>query len=239
MIKEAIDRILGLAPPTIIYEGSKKIVIGHDGKVTILRDADDAFYPQTDTGTVASFCDHIKRYFHAEKTSVSIGTKGCVAYMDVDGSNHNKSRIGLPFFDVDLPTEDPMTHEEFLDYLDQHVPEGDTLTEVMRSITISENETVKCVETGANIAIEIAGKKNIQGATSVIPKFITLKLRRGTREYVMEHRFRLHVKDTAGKQLMFRLVHLNRDGAEDQFLATCKADVTRLLGEGWHIIQGV
>lgn len=245
MIKAALELVISKMIPQIFTSDKREaiVVLKPGGGTEVILEHDmipNLFIPPVKTGTVDSFCKHVAKCFPKEKTHVVVGTDGCIALHDVDGTDYGNRQITLPFFNADFPPNGRMSHETFMDYLDQHtdfIPDAESIVDTLKSITISEGEKVTSTEVGAAINITFSGKKNIEGATAQLPKFITVELRRGTREYSFLHKFRLHVT-AEEKNLYFRMVHLNRDGAEEKFLEKCLADVTEKLGEGWHIIQG-
>ncbi len=241
MLKALVEKLVSLGGAKLLTKSARgteyHLPAGADKVICINPDA--PFRVFGDCGTVGAFCAHIGRYLKPDKTAVCVSPSGCRAMSDETGYSADSQIFKLPFFAADLP-EGSYDHAGFLDYLDQHaehIEGGAEILETLRAITIAENEKATSRETGASIAVEFSGGKGISGATATLPKYINIGLRRGTREYQFIHRFRLHV-DSDGRELRFRLVHINRDGAEDAFLQRCLADVRATLGPEWHVIQG-
>lgn len=242
MLREFLEKLISLGQSELLVTTERgtqyHLPAGFNNVIRI--EPDSPFRVFGHAGTVEAFCSHVKKYLNPARTAIHVSPNGCVAMCDETGFSADAQTFTLPFFNADLPKRDGYSHAGFLDYLDQHaehIADGAGILETVRAIVIADGEKVTSKEMGASIQMEVSASRGIAGATATLPKYINITLRRGTREYEFLHRFRLHV-DAEGRELRFRLVHINRDGAEDAFLQKCLADVREKLGAEWHVIQG-
>jgi hypothetical protein len=110
-------------------------------------------------------------------------------------------------------------------------------------VSAAANVELTAHDVGASTKIEMkATKGGVQSANTELqsvklPKYLTITLRVGTREYEEPHRFRLKAWSDDG-EIYFQLIHLDRDQAVDRFMQRCIADIHQHLGEGWKVYQG-
>jgi hypothetical protein len=248
MIREAIDRLLevanlGARPTTLEQEGHSFVLNLEHNRYEEVFPADSpnrlhAF------GTVAALTAYLKRWGEPAGASVLVTPKGIVAYPD-ERSLWRRDQLTVPFFRADLPPERSLTHEELLLYLDRHTGKIDREEEVrgvLSFVKAKDGVSLSTRDMGASVRIEMKAKKEIEARNAedqvvTLPKYLTLTLRLGTREYEEPHRFRLQVTIGEGA-VLFRLLHVDRDGALDRFLTRCVDDVRTALGEGWQVYEG-
>ncbi|WP_025322282.1 hypothetical protein [Deferrisoma camini] len=195
-------------------------------------------------GTVAALVEYLREWAKPEAATVIVSPRGICAHMD-ETSAHRRDIVTVPFFDADLPPERPLSHEDLLLYLDRHtgkIEDEDAIRAVLSVVHAVEGKDLVTRDTGASTRIEIKAARGVQARDVKdrpvdLPKYITITLRIGTREYEEPHRFRL-VAGVADGVPRFRLIHLDRDGAVDRFLQRCIQDLRTGLGDGWHVYQG-
>lgn len=235
------DHIVDRKQTAVITASGNKIVIEKPcGYVNAAR-----------LGTVEALCDFVKANYAPEKTKIIVSPTGCSATHNIEDREWPKIEedAGLPFFGADLPPSSWMSHEALLDYLDQHTGKisakiagqeisEESILESLKTINAYDKSTFTSRDTGNSIAVEMTAAKGIEPFRMNMPREITINLRRGTREFAYDHTFRLKMKMENGGSVLFRLIHLGRDGAEDSFLFDCISKIKAALGDGWLVLQG-
>lgn len=251
MIKAALEYLLGQG-----NLAKRETTVELDGRTFLLEPASGRYQEvvtrspdrQHAFGTVAALCDYLKQWVVPADTAdatVLVSPGGIRAFLD-EREELRRDLVTVPFFNADLPPDRVMTHEDLLLYLDQHEGKLEDEVGIRASLSIVEaaaKAELTCHDLGATTKIEMkATKGGVQSANPDVqsvklPKYLTLTLRIGTREYEEPHRFRLKAFAEGG-EILFRLIHLDRDQAVDRFLERCLADLRATLGEGWKVYQG-
>lgn len=238
MIKEAFEYLFGQADnakrETVVEIHGKKYLFDK-GQYRYIEPKRRQAYSHN-FGSVDSLC----RYFietgkDITRAVITVCEKGIVADLNED-TQELPDILRVPFFKADMPQNSPMSHDSLLLYLDQHA--GEITDEPLIRAGLSVVKAVQGQELtlrdcGASTRIEIKSTKGVEARTTdnqpcELPKYITINLRIGTREYSEPHRFRLKIGQDDG-EITFRLVHLDRDGALDNFITRCIADIKERL----------
>ena len=204
-------------------------------------------------GSIESLCSFLKEYGTKENTTVLIRPKGIVATLNVEALAEDNQAVHVGFFAADLPPSSWMSQDDFTLYLDRNEgkfsgvirkfePDGVVSTPLdensirmsLKSITASESKdtTVEDEGTHSNVSMKASSRLVV---TQEMPSVMIFKLRRGTREFETEHRFRFRIEKRDGA-IQYKLDHLNRDGAEEAFMSFAKFRVENNL-EGWKVYE--
>lgn len=262
MLKEAIQKVIDLSTSTeglkaLIAGNHDKLKIGFGSKEFMFDPATGGFTHSRSTipkdkqhkfGTVAALTTYLADLEKAgiankEKAVVLVSSTGIVAALDEEVVDHSDV-LTVPFFATDLPPTGHMNYEQLLTYLDQqsgkiHDEEG--LRDSLSVVRVVSNVGAKVIDLGATIRVEATASETVEsGATRTsLPKYITIDLRIGTREFEEPHKFRLHITppSRSGEGLTFRLTKINRDGALESFMEKCIAMIADKL-PGWRVYEG-
>jgi len=239
-----IDKIVSIMKPEVVEDATGKTYVFPSGVVKRVE-TPAAFDHDLQLGSVKGFCDHIKRFFIPDETTILCGTNGASADVNISGLEFDADGCTMPFYRDDLPIG-AMSYEQFLVFLDRNTGNisgkigntdisEDEIREALKTIAFEDTKKITLKDAGASTHVTVEQQAGIQGTSFRIPKFVRVKLRYGLREYEIECRFRLTI-DKDGSS--FQLTQIPRDGAIDEYLNRVITDIRSYLGEEWHIVQG-
>lgn len=168
-----------------------------------------------------------------KKCQVVIHPEKAIAYFDTDKTILHETyretlhRIEVPF----IPPVEKMEfgYIQFMDFLNQHndtIEQYEALASAVRSFKSTNISSLTVKEKGPVITIEQAASKDVEGATTDIPKAIKIWMPTGTREFLTPNIYLLRIIP-GSMQLNFTLTKKEHDGSWQYFmdLATKKLKV--------------
>lgn len=249
MIAEALKTIREWATatvrPTTLSVGDRQYV--YDDSVQTYREVKPLIAPKKshNFGVVSDLVDYVllwraefaeqlgdevEEQMAGVKTTILVTPDGVRAHLN-ESNIYQEEVLSVPFFTADMPPACAISHEQLLLYLDRHagkIEEEEELRNALSIVRVIQGEELKVQDMGASTRISVAASKGVAAGEEhqkiQLPKYVTITLRIGTREYEEPHRFRLQATIN-NKAPEFRLIHLDRDGALDRFLERCKSDI--------------
>ncbi len=259
MIKEAMEFVMSKASGARFMEalkadekitkvfGSNEYLFGAQGsrieeRRLISPDLNHEF------GTVEALTTYMKDLAKSDKfpcleelAVIKVDSDGIRAELD-EGSIDRKDVLHVPFFHGDLPPNKVISYDELILYLDRmegSVQDEEQIRAALKAVQIVATHGAKVIDQGASTRIETSSNEDIQGANAVtLPKYLTIELRIGTREFTQMHRFRLAARSDGRDGVEFKLSRINRDGAMELFVEECIAKLRENLGDKARIYEG-
>lgn len=193
-------------------------------------------------GSLSGVAGVLETFANPSNTIVTVGRDGIVATVAVNADEHqSRPRLECPYFVGDNPPNDRvMGAEEFYVLLDRHKgcigtsaineAEEAAMRAAVRAIKGVDSKECEVKEEGAVTSFSYTKKNGVQGDGKV-PSFLRIAHRRGVREFVVEHVYRLkmYAPGTKSNEITFALVHLDTDGSHEKFVRYAVDGLRELL----------